>query len=434
MPDNDNPRTDGGRVASIGRSEADEARNRSFGAGLVDDPYPTYHRLLTECPVHHGGVGQHFGIDVVDAYAAGAESYTAFGYAACVDVLRNDRAYSNEWYAPSLNTMIGPNMLGMDEPAHKRQRLLLQGAFSKREMRWWRSDIVEPIVRRALDDLAPLGRADLYADFAAFIPARVIVEAIGLPEHDLAQFFEWAILMTSSVETPERRAEAANSMADYIGPLCVARRAAPRRDLISILVTATVADDDVAEGEVVDRHPLSDDEINGFVRLLLVGGTSTTYRAFGMLLYLLLTNPDQLAILQADPSLASNAIEEALRLEQPLVQWGRLTTRDVELGGVTIPAGCPVNVNVGAANHDPAEWADPDRFDIERAHPDRHLTFGFGKHHCLGVHLARMELDVMLAMVLERLPGLRLESDDGVGLTGLGFRMVTKLPCAWDVA
>ena len=197
-------------------------------------------------------------------------------------------------------------------------------------------------------------------------------------------------------------------------------------------MNATVADGDVAPGEDVDRHPLSDEEINGFVRLLLVGGTSTTYRAFGVLLYLLLTNPDQMALLRADRSLAANAIDESLRIEQPLVQWGRITTREVELAGVTIPARCPVNINVGAANHDPAEWPDPDRFDITRAHPDRHLTFGFGKHHCVGVHLARMELDVMLSMVLDRLPGLRLASTDGVELTGLGFRMVTKLPCAWD--
>ncbi len=424
--------TDSG--AAIGRSEVDAARNRSFGAGLVGDPYPIYHRLLEQCPVLAGGIGDHFDVPVIDAFADSPQAFTALGYRAVVDVLRDERTYSNQWYAPSLNMMIGPNMLGMDAPAHKRQRLLLQSAFSKREMRWWRTDIVQPIVDRAVADIVARGSADLYADFAAYIPARVIVEALGLPAHDLAQFFEWAIVMTSSVEPPERRAAAAQGMADYISPLCEARRANPTSDLISVLVNAVVDDADVAEGEVVDRHPLSDDEINGFVRLLLVGGTSTTHRAFGALVYLLLTNPDQLALLRADRSLAANAIEESLRLEQPLVTWGRLTTHDTDLSGVHIPAGCPVNVNVGAANHDPAEWPEPDRFDITRAHPDRHLTFGFGKHHCLGVHLARMELDVMLATVLDRFPDLRLDPDADVGLTGLGFRMVNQLPCTWTVA
>jgi cytochrome P450 len=419
--------------ATIGRSEADEARNRSFGAGLVADPYPTYHRLLAQCPVHAGGVGEQFGIPIVDPFGDNPNLVTAYSYRTVVEVLRNDAVFSNRWYDRSLNLMIGPNMLGMDEPEHKRQRLLIQSAFSKREMRWWRSDIVEPIVARAIDDLMAAGRADLYAEFAAFIPARVIVEALGLPERDLLRFLEWAIVMTSSVEPPERRAEAAASMSDYIGPLCRDRRERPQRDLISILVNATVAEADVAEGETVARHPLSDDEIDGVIRLLLIGGTSTTYRAFGMLLYLLLINPDQLAMLRADRSLAANAIEESLRLEQPLVSFGRLATRDVELGGVRLGSGCPVNVNVGAANHDPAEWPNPDTFDITRAHPDRHLSFGFGKHHCLGVHLARMELDVMLTAVLDRLPNLRLETTEGVGLTGLGFRMVNALPCAWDV-
>ena len=115
-------------------------------------------------------------------------------------------------------------------------------------------------------------------------------------------------------------------------------------------------------------------------------------------------------------------------LEQPLVAWGRLATTDTEIAGVSVNAGCPVVVNSGAANHDPSEWPNPDEFDIRRDHPDRHLTFGFGKHHCLGVHLARMELDVMLAGVLDRLPDLRLENAEGVKRTGLGFRMVTSLP------
>ena len=120
-------------------------------------------------------------------------------------------------------------------------------------------------------------------------------------------------------------------------------------------------------------------------------------------------------------------------MEQPLVAWGRLATEDTVLAGVEIKAGCPVLVNAGAANRDPAEWSEPDTFDITRAHPDRHLTFGFGKHHCMGVHLARMELDVMLNAVLDRLPDLHLETTEGVNRTGLGFRMVTSLPCAWSV-
>lgn len=420
-------------TGGVGRSEADEARNRSFGAGIVDDPYPVYRDLLAQCPVHRGGVGDPFGLPTsFDAFAERGLT-TVYGYREAVDVLRNDARFTNQWYDRSLNLMIGPNMLGMDEPQHKRHRLLLQKSFSKREMRWWRTDIVEPIVHQLLDELAPKGHADLYADFAAFIPARVIVEALGLPQDGLAQFFEWAILMTSSVATPEERVHAQRAMAAYVAPLCEERKGGAGRDLITQLVNATIADEDVEAGEEIDRHPLSTEEINGAIGLLLVGGTSTTYRAFGNLLHLLLTHPDQLARLRADRSLAFNAIEESLRMEQPLVAWGRLASEDTEVGGVVIGAGCPVLVNAGSANRDPAEWPEPDTFDIMRPHPDRHLTFGFGKHHCMGVHLARMELDVMLHAVLDRLPDLRLDDVDGVKRTGLGFRMVTSLPCSWTV-
>jgi cytochrome P450 len=418
--------------ASVGRSEVDEARNRSFGAGLVDDPYPTYHRLLRECPVHAGGIAQHFGVENA-IEATGDHLYTVNSFRECVDILKADTAFTNQWYEPSLNVMIGPNMLGMDEPQHKRFRLLVQRAFSKREMRWWRTDIVEPIVKRQLDPLVARGHADLYSEFAAFIPARVIVTALGLPESDLDRFVEWAIVMTSMAETAEDRASATQAMSDYVRPLCAARRRQPDRDLISILVEATLTDQEVAEGGGLDSHPLTDDEIDGFLKLLLLGGASTTYRAFGMLLYMLFTHPDQLAELRADRTLVENAIEELLRLEQPLVQVGRRVARDTVLRDVAIPTGATVLLNLGAANHDPDEWPEPDEFDIHRKNPDRHLTFGFGKHHCLGVHLARMELDVMLNEVLDRLPNLRLDpSAEGVHLTGLGFRMVTKLPCLWD--
>jgi len=419
--------------ATVGRSEVDEARNRTFGAGLVDDPYPTYHRLLRECPVHAGGVAQHFGVTSA-IEATGDSLFTVNSYRECVDILKADTAFTNQWYEPSLNVMIGPNMLGMDEPEHKRFRLLVQRAFSKREMRWWRSDIVEPIVGRQLDPLVARGRADLYSDFAAFIPARVIVTALGLPESDLDRFVEWAIVMTSMAETAEARVNATQAMSDYVRPLCRARRAAPDRDLISILVEATLTDQEVEDGGGLERHPLTDAEIDGFLKLLLLGGASTTYRAFGMLLYLLFTHPDQLEEVRADRSLVESAIEELLRLEQPLVQVGRRVAHDTVLREVAIASGSTVLLNLGAANHDPDEWPQPDEFNIHRKNPDRHLTFGFGKHHCLGVHLARMELDVMLNAVLDRLPNLRLDpTASGVNLTGLGFRMVTKLPCVWDV-
>jgi cytochrome P450 len=184
-----------------------------------------------------------------------------------------------------------------------------------------------------------------------------------------------------------------------------------------------------AGDEDVDDRPLSDEEIAGFVRLLVIAGASTTYRAYGNLMFALLTHPDQLAQVRADRSLVRGAIEESLRLEQPLVHWGRTALRDGEVQGVPVPAGSPVNVNVGAANHDPARFPDPERFDIRRANAERHLSFGFGVHRCLGIHLAQAELVTLLDRTLDVLPDLHLDPDaEGVEMTGLGFRMPTRLP------
>jgi cytochrome P450 len=130
-----------------------------------------------------------------------------------------------------------------------------------------------------------------------------------------------------------------------------------------------------------------------------------------------------------------SAIEESLRIEQPLAAVTRLANADTTVGGVGVAAGCPVAVNIGAANHDPAQWgSDPETFDIFRDRPDRHLSFGFGIHRCLGIHLARAELNVLLNRTLDLLPNLRFDPDAPMpNVTGLTFRMPTAVPTVWDV-
>ena len=182
-------------------------------------------------------------------------------------------------------------------------------------------------------------------------------------------------------------------------------------------------------GDGVDRRPLSDDEIKSFVRVLIIAGAGTTYRAYGSLMFHLLSNPEQLDAVRADRRLVRRAVDEALRVDQPLAFLGRVALADTELDGVAVPAGSIVEVSVSAANHDPAEWPDPDRFDYLRERADRSITFGFGVHRCVGAHLATAELEVMCNRTLDRLPDLRFDPDaDDVHMTGLGMRMVTRLP------
>jgi cytochrome P450 len=218
-----------------------------------------------------------------------------------------------------------------------------------------------------------------------------------------------------------------------VAPVIESRRRAPREDLITRLSRAEITDEDWASyhGEA---HPLSDEEINGFIRLLIIAGAGTTYRAYGNLMLQLLTHPDQLAEVRADRSLVDSAIHESLRLEQPVVIVARLAREDTTIQNAAVRRGCCVNVVIGAANHDPTEFPDPERFDIHRPNAQHHLTFGFGIHRCLGQHLALSELRILLNRTLDLLPDLEIDRAAGeVHETGLWFRMPTALPVRFRV-
>lgn len=422
------PRTSEGQ----GATDADEARNRLFGIGLVDDVYPTYAELRRDGGVHPGSIESHF--PVPDLYADEAQC-SVYTRDAGIDVLRRPEDFSSGSYGRNLDLFIGPSVIGMDEPGHRRMRNLLQGAFSKREMAWWETDIIRPVVDHHLGRIVPEGRADLYRDVANKVPVHTIVSALGLPEADREWFFDQAVLMTSAAAPPEERFAATAAMDEYVAPLVADRRVHPQRDLLSVLVQAEVTDgdDEPGDGSPLDRRPLDDDEVRTFVKLLVIAGSGTTFRAYANLMWALLTHPEQYAEVMADRSLVEAAVEESLRFEQPLTFVTRLATADTRLGAVDVPTGCPVHVSIGSANRDTDEWEEPDHFDIHRDHPERHLAFGWGSHRCLGVHLARAELKVLLNRTMDLLPNLRLDPDvDTPAPGGVGFRMVSPLWVVFD--
>ena len=427
----DTPTTGAGQTAGgLGANDADEARNRLFGIGLVDDVYPIYERLRHQGPVLPGSIETHF--PMPDLYTESTQ-FSVYSRDLGVEVLRRSDEFSSHSYRDRLDAFIGPSVIGMDEPEHRRMRSLLQGAFSKHEIAWWQTDIIRPVVDHHLGQITPLGRADLYRTVANKVPIHTIVSALGLAESDREWFFDQAVLMTSNAEGTEARMAAAATIDSYLAPLVVERRRRPTRDLLSVLVQATVTDSEGDDDEQADNRPLDDAELGTFVKLLIIAGAGTTFRAYTNLMWSLLSNPDQYAEVVADRSLIEPAIEESLRFEQPLSYVTRLVTDDTAIGDVAVPAGCPVHVSIGAANRDPTEWVDPDTFDIHRPHPERHLTFGWGPHRCLGVHLARAELQVLSDRTIDMLPNLRLDPDvDPPKPGGLGFRMVSPLWVVFD--
>ena len=294
------------------------------------------------------------------------------------------------------------SMLVMDPPDHTRVRKLVNKAFTPRRI----AALRERIAAIVDELLAPVGdRMDVIDVLAAPLPAIVIAELLGVPAEDHRRFKAWAAEIVASIGQPSFAAgpgaapPAIQQLFGYLSEIIAARRAEPRDDLISAMVLAQEEDD-----------ALSDAELLATSNLLLIAGHETTTNLIGNGLLALLREPDQLARLRGDLDLLPTAIEELLRYDGPVQATLRVAREDVEIGGQAIEAGSLLLVGIGAANHDPDVFAEPERLDVGRD-PNPHLAFGFGAHFCLGAPLARLEGEVALRALLERFPRLELATE-----------------------
>ena len=409
------PSTPHGGVNEQDRAEdADE-----FGAfddavaGDARDPYPELARARRETP-----------IQVLDASLMPHDDahpvYFLYRYDDIAAVLRDGETFSS---AHIIDLIMGPVMgdyimLGMDDPQHRRYRALVATAFRQKVLATWENELVAKVANELVDGFVARGSAELVREFTFPYPTQVIAGLLGLPREDYRQFQRWSISILSFLSKPEEAIKASGEVRDYIAGILAERRRAPTEDLIS----------DLAQAQLEGEH-LSDEEIFSFVRLLLPAGVETTYRATGNMLFALLSHPDQLDVVRRDRSLIHQTIEEALRLETPLLNITRLATKDTEISGVPIEAGSTVMLMLAAANREEDRHADPDMFDIFREEPKPHISFGHGPHMCLGVHLARLEMRVALEVLLDRLPDLRLDPAwDDPHIRGQIFRSPTALP------
>jgi cytochrome P450 len=261
---------------------------------------------------------------------------------------------------------------------------------------------IETVVDDLLDAVAARGGMDAIADFAFPMPVTVIAELLGVPAADRVALHNWSAATVGSLdpiasaETAERAGVARTELSAYLREVIAQRRAEPEDDLISALVAVHEQGDTLTEQELVTM-----------CRLILLAGHETTVNLIGNGLLALLRHPEQMRQLRERPDLAVSAVEELLRYDAPVQLTGRRATERVELGGQTIEPEQRVVVLLGAANRDPAQFPDPDRLDLERS-PNRHIAFGQGIHFCLGSPLARMEGQIAVSTLLERMPNLRL--------------------------
>jgi cytochrome P450 len=403
------------------------AFEEEVGAWVVD-PYPKLAELLASGPVYQGdALVDHlgFGSSMLTAWPEGPP-ITILGYEESRQALIDSEHFSSKAYdRGSVRTMGTGAINSLDPPEHSVHRKIVQSAFSRRTMSRWQQEIAEPLVdERLSDEYIAGGRSELMRDFCHGYPISVIHYILGLPRENLFQVHQWAVGLLLYRTQLDIAIACAERIKNLVAEHVALRRAQPRDDMISTLCQA----------ELSDGSKMSDQEIATFLRTFLNAGSETTSSALGSLFWHLLGNTDQLALVRADRGLVAAAIDESLRLEPPLGMTWRLCVADVELGGVRIRAGSPVAVCIAAANRDPGHFRDPDRFDVLRRE-EAHITFGFGRHLCLGQHVARMEMTVAVNKFLDRLPSLRLDEEAPAPRErGFLFRSPGSLPVRWDRA
>ncbi|MBB1093712.1 cytochrome P450 [Rhodopseudomonas palustris] len=383
---------------------------------FYDDPYPTYHALRTHEPIKRLRNGGYF----------------LTRYDDLVEVYKNTTLFSSDKkreFAPKYGDSLlfehhTTSLVFNDPPAHTRVRRLITGALSPRAIAGMEPDLIA-LVDRLLDRMEAKGTVDLIEDFAAAIPIEVIGNLLGIPHDERGPLRDWSLAILGALEPvigPDTFARGNDSIRDFIAYLetLIARRRAnpgdPERDVLTKLIQGD------GGGEQLSARELLHNCI-----FLLNAGHETTTNLIGNGLVALAAHPAEKQRLIAQPGLVRTAVEEILRYESSNQLGNRITTADVEIGGVAMPANTSLTLCIGAANRDPEHFPDPDRFDVARS-PNRHLAFATGPHQCAGMALARLEGAIALRRFLARFPNYALAGAPTRG-GRVRFRGYLQAPC-----
>jgi cytochrome P450 len=323
---------------------------------------------------------------------------------------------SKAFYSAVVTDVLGYNIQCMYGEEHRRNRALASPTFRQRIVQQIITPLLEPVAHELIDRFEERGDADLVAEYTKLYPFKIILRMLGLPAASEDVVARWGLGMLDIQQNYEHAVQCSREFTAFVAPILAERRSEPADDLISRLAT-----------EEVDGERLSDAEIMNFLKLLFPAGSDTTYLGLGNTLFALLSHPDQLDLVLSDlDGEAPWATEEGLRWEAPVALLPRHNPQDVLWHDIAIPADTPLIFAIVAANRDPAQFEDPDRFDVRRRTPST-LTFGFGQHFCLGAHLARAEIEISLKVLLSRLPRLRLTDDPQVRI-GATFAQMLRGP------
>jgi cytochrome P450 len=306
------------------------------------------------------------------------------------------KIYAQGW--PQVNTL-----LTADPPEHERFRVLVNKAFTASRVKNMQN-YIEQIVDELIDRFIDKGECEFVSELAVPLPVKVIATQLGVPQDNLPKFKKWSdsfIARLGRMNSKEQEIECAKDVVafqHYFNNVIEERRKQPKDDIITDLVKA----------EVAGERSLNTAELLNIIQQLLVAGNETITNAIAGGMLLLIQNPDQMALVQKEPSKIENLVEEVLRLETPTAGMWRVVRQDTKLEGVQIPAGSLVMVRFDSANRDPAKFQDGEGLDVCRQNAGSHVAFGHGIHFCVGAMLARKEMQVAYERLLLRLKNIRL--------------------------
>ncbi|QKV91049.1 cytochrome P450 [Streptomyces sp. NA02950] len=392
--------------------------------GLLTDPYATCAALREEGPVHRIS-----GPDGNPAWLVTRYEDVRRAFADPRLSLDKSNALPGNFRGFALPPALDANLLNMDPPDHTRVRRLVVKAFTAGRVEAMREG-VRRLADELLDAVESAGRADLIADYAGPLPIVVICDLLGVPQRDRHDFRAWTdTLITPDPNRPEQAKEAIGNMLRFYTGLIAAKREEPGDDLLSGLIAAR----DDGEGGPGGTDRLSEDELTSLAFLLLFAGYENVVHLIGNSVSGLLDRPEPLRALREKPDGIPAAVEEFARHDGPApLSIRRFPLEDIEIGGVTVPAGETVLLSIASANRDPHHFEDPDHFNPHVVRSG-HLAFGHGIHYCLGAPLARMEAEVALEALLRRFPGLRLDvsKEELRWRPSIRTRGLISLPVAW---
>ncbi|MEV3960525.1 cytochrome P450 [Nocardia sp. NPDC050193] len=381
-----------------------------------EDPYPIYARLRAEAPLYYNAE--------LDFYALSRHADVTAGF-------RNAAALSNAngvsldpaaWGPHAHKTM---SFLAMDDPRHMRMRKLVFKGFTPKRV----ADMEARIRELTLEYLEPAlerGEFDWIQDFAGKLPMDVISELLGVPAADRDEIRHMADMVMHRedgvTDVPDSAIEASLNLVVYYSDMVAQRRESPTDDLTSALL-----------GAAIDGDRLTDDEIIGFMFLMVVAGNETTTKLLGNALYWAGRNPAEYAKVAADPERVPDWVEETLRYDTSSQIVARTATEDLEYHGRIVPAGSKVLLLIGSANRDGEVFDNADTYDLDRAEKGNLASFGAGVHFCLGAHLARLEATVALREFAARVMSYRVREDEFVRVHSSNVRGFAKLPISVEV-